>query len=317
MPKSVVKIVFTVLFIAFFSFNTSARTYVFTGGAPGGSFTHYSSTIVSFLNISNIKISSEDSNGSLENIRLVNSGRADFGIAYKSDVYFASKGELLGDTKEYDKIKIIGCLYNAPAQLVVNATSDINSVYDLKGKNIAFGSAGSGSAEIAERFFKHLNIWEHTNPWHLSFKSSAAAFINNQLDGFWVISSYPNNSITETTSRKKLKLISTWDYAVANGFIEKYPLFTKVSIPANTYRFQTEDIETFQDNAVLIVNKNIPDDFVYEITKAIFNPINQNRLKEIHPNPNNINYKNNRECASFKMHPGAVRYWEEKFINLD
>jgi len=56
----------------------------------------------------------------------------------------------------------VGYLYGAPAQLVVRADSGIESSMELVGKKVAVGNPGSGAALSAERFFRHLGVWDRT-----------------------------------------------------------------------------------------------------------------------------------------------------------
>ena len=106
--------------------------------------------------IPNVEVSNMASAGSVENIRRVNSGEADFGIAYSGDTYLARTGQLPKDTRKYENVLALAYLYGAPAHLIVLDGSGINAVSDLAGKRVAVGGAGSGAAASAQRYFDDL-----------------------------------------------------------------------------------------------------------------------------------------------------------------
>ncbi|MDD2559032.1 MAG: TAXI family TRAP transporter solute-binding subunit, partial [Desulfuromonas sp.] len=108
----------------------------FSGGPDGGTFQYFANAISSRLSRmeKDIDISNMASAGSVENLRRVNSGDADFGIVYSGDLYLARIGQLTNDTRKYPNVLAMSYLYWAPAHLLVLSSSGINSVQDLTGK---------------------------------------------------------------------------------------------------------------------------------------------------------------------------------------
>ena len=97
------------------------------GGPTGGTFNYFANGISLYVPkvYSDIKMSAEGSGGggSVENVRRVNNGDFDFGISYAVDIGLGAVGKLPKDEKKYDKVRCLGYLYGAPAQLVVRADS--------------------------------------------------------------------------------------------------------------------------------------------------------------------------------------------------
>lgn len=118
----------------------------FSGGPDGGTFQYFSNGIATRLTreVENLEVSNLTSAGSVENIRRINAGEADFGIAYSGDTFLARKGRLGKDPKEYRNVLAMAYLYGAPAHLVTLADSNILKVSDLEGRRVAVGGAGSG-----------------------------------------------------------------------------------------------------------------------------------------------------------------------------
>ncbi len=65
----------------------------FSGGPEGGTFQYFSNGIAIRLskNHADLEVSNMASAGSLENLRRVNSGEADFGIVYSGDTYLGAE----------------------------------------------------------------------------------------------------------------------------------------------------------------------------------------------------------------------------------
>ena len=115
------------------------------GGPTGGTFNTFTNAMAVYVpkQLENVKLSAVGSGGSVENVKRVSSGESDFGLCYAVDSALGRNGKLPKDENKYDGLRAMGFLYGAPAQLVVRADSDIKSAYDLKGKKVAVGNAGS------------------------------------------------------------------------------------------------------------------------------------------------------------------------------
>jgi TRAP transporter TAXI family solute receptor len=293
---------------------SSAAMYKFSGGPSGGTFMYYANGIAQLIKDPQMRILASASNGSVENVRLVDSGRASMGVSYAGDVFLAKNGKLTGDSRKYENVMAIGYFYGAPAHLVVNADSKINTAADLVGKRIGVGDAGSGAASNAERFFTELNLWDKMKPQFIGYRNAAAAFNNNQLDGMWVFAGFPNSSVIEAALQNDVKILSIWNEAKNGGVVDAFPFYSKVVIPANTYKGQTEAVETFQDGAIWVVNKDVPDDVVYALTKAVYSPEGFQHMIEIHKSAKEMSIEGGLTGIVTPIHPGAAKYWKEKGV---
>ena len=135
---------------------SAAERIVFTGGPAGGTFQVVANAIQVYdpvKELKDIKVKAQSSAGSVENLRKVNEGRAQMGVAYSGHVYLGRNGRLKNDDRKYEDVLAVSYLYGAPAQLVVRADSGIKSTKDLIGKKVGVGNAGSGAFANCELFF--------------------------------------------------------------------------------------------------------------------------------------------------------------------
>jgi TRAP transporter TAXI family solute receptor len=108
------------------------------------------------------------------------------------------------------------------------------------------------------------------------------------------------------------KLVNLYDDAIESGLFKKYPFYTPVTIPANTYRGQYEEVRTYMDSALWIANKNVPDDVVYNMVKSIFTREGLRYLITIKKTAKQMSIEKGLLGAqAIKLHPGAARFWKE------
>ena len=292
------------------------KMYTFSGGPSGGTFQYYASAIATIGQKEGQKLLARSSGGSIENIRLVNSQKADFAVAYSGHVYAGAKGKLKNDESSYGNVLVMAYLYGAPAQLVVKAGDGINSPLDLVGKRVGVGNAGSGAAANAEIYFTSLGIWDKIDREFLGYRNAATAMQNGQLDAFWVFTGYPSASILEVAMQAHIKLLDTSSAGEAVGLFQNNPFFTGVTIPANTYKGQTSDIASFQDGALLVANAKVPDEVVHQILTSIYSEEGLAYLVSVHNSAKSMSIETGLKGVVTPIHPGALKFWQEKGLTI-
>ncbi|MHB1015165.1 MAG: TAXI family TRAP transporter solute-binding subunit [Desulfurivibrionaceae bacterium] len=291
------------------------KNIVFRGGPAGGTFQQVADAINACQESttpSTLSLRVQPSAGSLENLREVHSGQADFGLVYSSHAYLGRKGLLQDDSTAYNKVLAVASLYGAPAQLVVRKGSGINSVKDLKGKRVWVGSPGSGAFAHCELFLKHLGVWDAIIPSHIGYNEVPFAFANKQLDAFWLFTAFPNSAVTIAARTGKIKLLNLDAEARASGFYKKYPYFTARTLPAGTYRGVRHNTHSFQDPTLLVAGAEVPDEVVYRLLSSIYNKKSLCYLREQNSVLKGMAQRSGARGIIIPMHPGAIKFWKEK-----
>ncbi|HPX96544.1 MAG TPA: TAXI family TRAP transporter solute-binding subunit, partial [Thermotogota bacterium] len=185
----------------------------------------------------------------------------------------------------------------------------INTIADLKGKRVSVGDAGSGveanTIQILEAYgmtFKDINVQ------NLSFAESASALKDRKIDAFFVTAGIPTTAIVELASTNAVKVLPV-DVEKASTLINNFPFYVNYIIPANTYKNQTEPVNTVAVKATFIVRADLPLDTVYNITKAIFE--GQAEIAEAHAKGKEFNLQEAVKGVSVPFHPGAEKYFRE------
>ncbi len=294
----------------------------FSGGPEGGTFQYFSNGMSIRLSkaIDGLEVSNTASAGSLENLRRVNSGEADFGIVYSGDTYLGRNGKLTQDENTYENVHALAFLYGAPAHLVVLAGGGIDSVADLADKRVAVGGAGSGAASAAERYFTSLGLWppqgekgggDQMKPEFLGYSKAASAIGDKLIDAFWVFAGYPNSSVIQAAASNEIKILDVVAAGQEAGFFEAYPFYTQLAIPGGTYGGADADVASFQDSALWVANKDVDPDTVYAALKEIYSAEGLAYMVKVKSTAKSMSIESGLAGIVTPIHAGAERFWTE------
>lgn len=293
------------------------KLLVFAGGPAGGTFQIVANAVQTYKPVKankNYRVIAQSSGGSTENLRKVNSGKAQFGVVYSGHVFAGREGLMVNDSKKYENVLALSYLYGAPAQLVVRANSRIKSAMDLKGKKVGVGNAGSGAYSYCEQFFTHLGIWDKIERNAMGYNDAAAAFGNKQLDAFWLFTAFPSGAVIQAAQMNDIALINLADDAEKSGFFDKFKNFSKAVIPAGTYKGVDYDTGSFIDAALWVANSDTPADAVYEILSNIYTDDGLAWMVSQKKTFKAMSVADGIKGIATPLHPGAEKFWKEKGI---
>ena len=287
---------------------------IYTGSGPGSVYFAVGSMFAKVLNKKSDMIEAKGvtSGASVANSKAIGKGEALAAIIQNDVTYYAWNGKFQFEGKPVKELRGIGTLYPEPVQIVVRADSDIYTLEDLKGRKVVVGAAGSGVAATAERVLKAAGIWDEIDPVYQTFSEAAQSLVLGQVDAEFTVIAYPAPAIDQIAVKVPVRLIPVPDEVVQKLHDEGYPFYVKVVVPAGTYNGQDEDVKTIAVKATLAVHKDLPDDVVYEMTKVLYENIDE--LAKAHQVAKQIDMNNAFEGLMIPLHPGAIKYYEEKGI---
>ncbi|MEX2104458.1 MAG: TAXI family TRAP transporter solute-binding subunit, partial [Bacilli bacterium] len=144
-----------------------------------------------------------------------------------------------------------------------------------------------------------------------SYSDSADAFKDGLIDAMFVTSGIPNASVTDIALTKGVKVLSIDDAVIAK-LQQDYPFYIDAVVPKDAYKGQSEDVKTVAVLASLTVNSSLSKDFVYDLTKTLFE--NLDTLGTKHAKGKEITLENALKGLTIPIHPGAQKYYDEKGI---
>lgn len=260
-----------------------------------------------------IEIVVEATSASPENARLVGRGMADFGLTTTEHSLAAYNGTDKYGKEEKGNVLAIRNSHTALFQLVT-ADPNIKSVADFKGKRIAFGAPGSTTYLVqGPALMKVYGLsYQDCKPQALAYAEAIEAIKDGNLDATIVGAGIPTAAVIDLfNSNPNAHLIP-----VGKAEMEKMKEFDPYSfgweIPANTYKGQTQPVLQPAIAQIMVVNKNVPEDAVYKVTKA--SDDHSADLVKVHGAFKEWDHKNVTIGIKIPYHPGAEKYWKEKGV---
>jgi uncharacterized protein len=254
----------------------------------------------------------EVTSASVDNMKLVGSGRADVAFTLGDTAADAVNGQ--GKFKDKLPIRSLAVLYANKSQWVTVEGTGIAKMQDLKGRRIATGAPGSGTETIAIRILEAygINPDKDVTREKLSVAESVNALKDRKIDAFFWSGGVPTSSVTDlaATPGMKIKLLDHAD--VIPKLTQKWgPLYVKGTIPAKSYPGQEQDCQVADVWNLLVVSDKMDEKLAYQITKAVFE--NKDELAGVHAEARNLDLKQQYSVGSpVPFHPGAARYFAEK-----
>jgi TRAP transporter TAXI family solute receptor len=294
---------------------SSQKDYILATGGTGGTYYPFGGAIANIWNtkIENMNVTAQATGASAENLRLISKGDAEFATVQNDVMDYAYNGTDMFAGQKLPNLASIGTLYPEVVQIAASASSGIKSINDLRGKRVSVGDAGSGVEFNAKQILEGYGIsFADIKKNNLSFKESAEGIQNGTLDACFITAGVPNAALQELAFTSGLVLIPVTG-PEADAIMAKYGYYTKTVIPGGTYKGTDTDTEALAIKATLAVNKNLDENTVYEMTKAIFE--NLEELGSSHAKGKEISAQKAITGVSVPFHPGAVKYYKE--IGLD
>ena len=252
------------------------------------------------------------SNASVANVNSIQAGQLEAGLAGAQTVVeaFNGRGKFEGNAK--DKLRVIANLYPEDMHLTLPKGASLASLSELKGKRVGIAQAGSGTQVTVEQILKNYGINRGDyEPAELNNSQSAQRLADGQLDAYFYAMGTPSSALVQLGSTKGFELykFTEAEQKEINGMI---PYYVPSLIPAGTYEAVDYDVPTVAVNGLLVTSADQPDDFIYEVTKALWNDNSRKLLDNGHAKGKVIRLETALKGVLTPLHPGAERFYKEQ-----
>ncbi len=295
-----------------------ARISITTGGT-GGVYYPMGGGMANVLSkhVPGLQATAEVTGGSVDNLKLINAGKAEVGFSMADAAWEATQGvDKFKDNKVNARTLMV--LYPNKMHVVTIEGSGIAKLTDLKGKRVSTGSAGSGTEIMALRVLEAagLDAKKDMKQERLGAAESVNAMKDRKIDAFFWVGGVPTAAVTDlaATPGIKIKLIDHGE--VVDAMNKKYgPLYVKSTIPAGSYAGQDKANEEVDVWNILVTNDKMSDQMAYNIVKTLFEK--KPELVAVHKEAENIDLKSQAAGSPIPFHPGAKKYLEEKGVKVN
>lgn len=277
-------------------------TYYGFGGVLAGKVGEKTSTTITAIT----------SGGSKANIEAMEDGDADLGFVQSDVGAYAFRGTRLFDER-VTNFSTVANLYMEQVQ-IVTLDPAIKTVADLKGKNVSVGAAGSGVYFNAVDVLKAygLDIDKDIKPTYQSFGDSVEALQDGKIDAAFIVAGAPTTAVTSLAATKKVYLVGFDDEHILK-LIADSPYYSKNLIRKETYGTD-EDVVTVAVGAVVIARDDVSEADVYNFLWGVFE--NKDEITAAHAKGAELNVGFAASYTAVPYHPGAVKYYGEKGMNV-
>ncbi len=317
--KKTLLIVLSVLvFTVIFAGNSFAQKKFFaiaTGGT-GGTYYPLGGILAQALTekVPDVVVTAQAAQASVANCNLIRDRQIESAFVQSNVAYNAYAGVAAFKEKPVKNIRGIASLYPETIQIVARADSGIKSIKDIKGKRLVPGDRGSGT-EVDTLNVLSVYKLEYKNfagvDW-LSFSGAAQRLQDKQTDVTFTTAGWPTAAIQELSISANVVLVPI-DEPKIKELTKKFPFYSRIVIPKGTYKGQAKDVPTITTMAQWVVDANVSDDVVYQLTKALWEG-GSDKMAQAHAKGKDVQLKTALSGMAIPLHPGAEKYYKEKGI---
>lgn len=252
------------------------------------------------------------SNGSVANVSAIASGSAQSGFTQSDVAYWAFNASGIYEGRpKVDVLRAIANLYPESFHLVARKGSGIKSIKDLKGKRISLDEPGSGTLVDARLILAAYGLTEKdVKAEYLKSQQAADKLKDNALDAFFSVSGWPLGAIAELAATTGVDLVPI-DGPEAENLVKTYSFFAADEIPDGAYK-GVSGVKTVSVNAIWATSSKQPDQLIYGITAALWNPSTRKLLDSGHSKGKTIKLETATQGLGIPLHAGAEKFYKEK-----
>lgn len=293
---------------------TAGATRISLGTASiGGVYYVYGAGVAQVLtkHVPNLEVGAEVTGGPVVNIGLIQSGKIQMGLTTDSTASEAYNGKDWANNTKYDKIRAIVPMYPSGLQIFAIKGKGFTKLQDYNGKIVGLGPAGGTVDVVGRNIMNVLNI-KPSKIQNLGWSDTIGNMKDLLVHGAMDVGGFPHPSRQELEATHEIEWIelSAEDKAKVQA---AYPYYLDGVIPAGTYKTMTKDYNTLFIWNEVICDKDMSEEMVYNITKAILE--NNEELKLSHSSAKDT-LAENVSKITIPLHPGAIKYYLEKGIKL-
>jgi TRAP transporter TAXI family solute receptor len=265
-----------------------------------------------------VTATSQVTGGSVANLQLIGSGKADIAFSQVDAAWDAING-----TDKFTSgklpIRALAVMYPNHMHVVSVDGTGITKVEDMKGKRVSTGSPGSATEVYALRVIEAagLDPDKDMRRERLGVAESVNALKDRKIEAFFWVGGLPTAAVTDlaATPNTRIKVIDIAQYTTKMN--DKYgPLYAEAVIPATTYKGMEADAKNNSVWNIMAVNASMDEKLAYDLTRIMLEK--RDDLALVHKEALNIKPEwqtSNR--AGIPWHPGALKYFKEKGMKVE
>lgn len=281
--------------------------------SQGGTYYVYGSGWANLLsNELGVSGGAEVTGGPTQNLALVHTGDLAFGLTTMGPAADAVSGQSpLAPGMPMDNVCALFPMYETPFSITALTSTGITSISEIPdGSRIGFGPA-AGSADIYFPAFLEalgVNVVRRNGGW----SDLGGQLQDGLIDAIGFAAGIPIPAVSQLEVQTDVNIIGFTEEEL-EVVLENFPV-SEFWIPASTYTTLQEDIRTVSMWNFAIAGCDLPEDLVYEVTKATME--NNTKMRSMHRSAEASIPENIVHNTVLPFHPGAARWYEENGYSI-
>ena len=273
------------------------------GGTPGGAFYVCAGAVSRLLEAAGMSPRVQTTGGGRQNAILLHRSELDIGFVNNIDAVQSANVEGRED------IRSILPFFNSIHHFVVRADKPIYGLPDLSGQRFGLANRGSTHDAAARQVFDILGVRPR-------YQNAGKGDTNNMikdglLAGFFATAGVPMPSILELQTTLDLRFLSFTDAEYAE-IKRQAPWLLEDIITPELYNGLDAPLKSFSSVSVLMANKDVPDELVYDIAEICYSSVDAikrtYRAAEVD--------SGQLDRLVIPLHPGAEAYYRDNGIEI-
>jgi len=288
-------------------------------GGTGGVYYPLGGGLANVLSkeIPGLQATAEVTGGSVDNLKLINSGQSELAFVMADAALDALNGEDKFKGSQVP-VRTLMVLYPNQMHVVTIEGTGIDKLADLKGKRVSTGSPGSATEVMAFRVIEAggLDKDKDMKRERLGVAESVNAIKDRKIDAFFWVGGLPTAAVTDLAATPGVKMKMIDHSEVVDKMNAKHGnLYAASLIKAGVYPSQDKDNKNTVVWNILVANASLPDEMAYKVVKTMIEK--KADLVAVHQEAKSFSLDNQiKSNSSIPWHPGAVKYFAEKGVKM-
>jgi uncharacterized protein len=285
-------------------------------GPVGGTYYTYGAALATVIgrHVPNVEVTAEVTSASVDNLKLMATGRADLGFTLAPTLLDAFRGAGAFASLGPVPVRALAALNIQRTYFVTLEGLGVRSLEDVRGRVVSLGQPGSGSEDVAVRILRTAGIDPDRDIRRqgLGLGAAADALKDGKLDAFFWTSGAGVPTLVDLaiTTGHRMRLIDLAAAADAMTKAHGAALFRSAVISSRYYPGVERDVPTVATPNLLIADAALGEALAYDITRALFGEAED--LAKIVPDARELSLELGPTGSPVPYHPGAIRYYREQ-----
>ncbi|MDP2643325.1 MAG: TAXI family TRAP transporter solute-binding subunit [Desulfobacterales bacterium] len=274
----------------------------------GGFFYNVGAPVAQCINknLPEVNVTAEFTEGSVENLRLIQKKKMHLAVISPMIGFFAAKGTEMFKKSGTVNFRVLARLLpNGNIWTTLKSNTTIKTIRDLRGKKVGVGTGGIGVMARMQLAVHGIDDKKDIKPFYLATGALADALKDGSVDA-----SFLTEELAEmVTATHEIRVIP-WLEEDRAKYIDKNPYFGAFSYPPNTFKGVDYEVQTVDNGIQLIADADMSDDMAYKLSKTVVENIDC--MGKIFAPAKALKPEWMASELGNPFHPGSLKYFKDK-----